>query len=330
MNLGGMPGPMAIFRRFTPFRNISLTMTFDVRSAAQFVALCEEMSFTRASARLGMAQPALSKRIQGLERQLGFRLLVRTTRRVELTEEGRIFLAAARPLAAALAEAGKVVRYLAGEQGAPLRIGAPPYSSRLAPRARIVAEFARRHPTVPLALEVGWTPTLLQAVRSGALAGAFGLGEPEADDLDSIELVRLQVQLRIDEADPLARAPELRAESLAGRRIVVFTRSLYPQLFDAAFAPLARAGATLIQSPEIEEARAAPANGPSADPVARFGLPAPHPVPGLRPIAGAAPVPFRFYHRPGPADPALGAFRALCLESGAEPARDLPGRGKSD
>jgi hypothetical protein len=66
-------------------------MAFDILSAVQFVTVAEELSFTRAAARLGIAQPWLSRRIQLLEAQLGFRLFVRTTRRIELTEKGEAF-----------------------------------------------------------------------------------------------------------------------------------------------------------------------------------------------------------------------------------------------
>ena len=56
------------------------------------LAIVEERSFSRAADRLGVSQPALSQRIQALEDQLGFPLLDRSARRVELTDEGRALL----------------------------------------------------------------------------------------------------------------------------------------------------------------------------------------------------------------------------------------------
>jgi DNA-binding transcriptional LysR family regulator len=64
----------------------------EVRELRYFIAVAEELSFTRAAARLGLAQPPLSAAIGKLERKLGVTLLERTTRRVALTEAGAILL----------------------------------------------------------------------------------------------------------------------------------------------------------------------------------------------------------------------------------------------
>jgi DNA-binding transcriptional LysR family regulator len=70
----------------------------DLRVLRHFVAVAEELHFTRAAARLYVAQQALSRDIGRLERQLGVRLFTRTTRRVALTTEGERLLVRAREL----------------------------------------------------------------------------------------------------------------------------------------------------------------------------------------------------------------------------------------
>jgi DNA-binding transcriptional LysR family regulator len=70
----------------------------DIRSLRSFVAVAEELHFTRAAARRFVAQQALSRDIARLERRLGTPLLVRTTRRVTLTPEGQRLLERARTL----------------------------------------------------------------------------------------------------------------------------------------------------------------------------------------------------------------------------------------
>ena len=73
-------------------------MNVTIKQLQAFLAVVEYGSFTRAAERLRLAQPALSRGIRELERQLAVRLFDRTTRRVELTEAGREFGAAAHKL----------------------------------------------------------------------------------------------------------------------------------------------------------------------------------------------------------------------------------------
>jgi len=68
----------------------------ELRELRYFIAVAEELNFTRAAARLGLAQPPLSAAIGKLERKLGVRLLERTSRRVTLTPAGAVLLDQAR------------------------------------------------------------------------------------------------------------------------------------------------------------------------------------------------------------------------------------------
>ena len=73
-------------------RDIAAGELIDLELIRRFIVVAEELNFTRAAARLGMAQPPLSAAIGKLERKLGVRLLERTSRRVVLTPAGMVLL----------------------------------------------------------------------------------------------------------------------------------------------------------------------------------------------------------------------------------------------
>jgi DNA-binding transcriptional LysR family regulator len=117
----------------------------NLRRLRSFVVLAEELHFTRAAARLFVAQQSLSKQISQLEAELGTPLLHRTSRKVELTPAGKVFLAAAREVLdrfdQGVAEARRVGQ---GEQ-ATLRVGFI-VGAALELTTHILAEFTGRHP----------------------------------------------------------------------------------------------------------------------------------------------------------------------------------------
>lgn len=166
------------YSRDTLFRMASqFSLGFD--DLACFVRVAEHGSFTRAAAALAVRKATVSRHIQQLEERLGAQLLVRTTRAVRLTEEGRAYLAHAK---VALGAADDAVRAIAAIRDAPtgvLRIATLPYLGDVV-LAPLVLDYARRYPNVALALSLGHDPVEL-------LAGGFDLalcfGKPRDGDL---------------------------------------------------------------------------------------------------------------------------------------------------
>src|ERR1700754_2777264 len=95
----------------------------DLRQLRYFVAVAEELHFSRAAVRLSLAQSALSGQMRQLEREIGGPLLVRSTRRVELTPAGSALLDDAREILAAADGAFERACALARGESGELRIG---------------------------------------------------------------------------------------------------------------------------------------------------------------------------------------------------------------
>src|SRR2546430_5212165 len=90
----------------------------ELRHLRYFVAVAEELHFGRAAVRLSIVQPSLSQQIRQLEDELGFPLLRRTKRSVELTDAGKAFFTAAQHVLAEVQEAKRIAqRAYRGEVG---------------------------------------------------------------------------------------------------------------------------------------------------------------------------------------------------------------------
>lgn len=132
----------------------------ELRQLTYFEAVVRHGGFGRAAQHLRIAQPAISTQVRKLEAELGVTLLRRTTRRVELTREGELFLARVRTVLDELAAARTDLELLAGGEIGRVRIGA---IQALDPFDLVgaLAAFHRRHPAVELSLRSGRTAALL-------------------------------------------------------------------------------------------------------------------------------------------------------------------------
>jgi DNA-binding transcriptional LysR family regulator len=144
----------------------------ELRQLGHFVAVAEEHHFTRAAHRLHIVQSGLSASIRGLERELGTALFTRSTRRVELTEAGRVLLTEARRVLAAAEGARDAVAAVRGLLRGRLRVGIM-QSMRGLPLAPALADFHAAHPGVEIELSQAASAELAGRVREAGLDLAF-------------------------------------------------------------------------------------------------------------------------------------------------------------
>lgn len=140
----------------------------ELRQLEAFVAVADELHFGRAAQRIQIGQPALSELIQRLERELGARLFVRTTRKVALTGAGDELLPRAREILDKTEAARSAVRRVAQGAAGSLRIGiTPPAAPVLIPH--LVEHFAEVAPMVEVTVEQLWLPALTQQLDAGEI-----------------------------------------------------------------------------------------------------------------------------------------------------------------
>lgn len=143
----------------------------ELRQLAYFVAVVEESSFTRAAARVHVAQPAISQQIAQLERELGHRLFDRSDRPIRLTPVGEAFLPHARAALDATTAGRDAIATVHGHLAGRLAVGTIPcppvwLTTRL-------GDFQHRHPRVRLTVQTGDPEALTREVSSGVLDAAL-------------------------------------------------------------------------------------------------------------------------------------------------------------
>lgn len=208
----------------------------ELRHLRHFVAVAEELSFTRAAKRLHIGQPPLSQSIQALEASVGAQLFERTRRWVKLTDAGRLFLEDAyRILELSESAAHNARRAQKGEIG-DLRLGFN-NSMPLSPHfASTINAYRQQFPEVRLHLFAMSTMTQLDALSENRLDLAY-IRPPEVEIPGGIELKPVQkhpLAVFIPTSHRLAHRRKVSLRELEHESFITFSKNqgttLYPQI----------------------------------------------------------------------------------------------------
>ncbi|MCK9249956.1 MAG: LysR family transcriptional regulator [Solirubrobacteraceae bacterium] len=196
-----------------------------LRQLRYFAVLAEELHFTRAAARLHLAQPALSQQLRRLEDEVGLRLVDRTTHRVALTDAGRTLLARARTVLAEIDAAEAELAALAGRRTGRLTIGVTPTPGPL-DLPSLLARFHAAHPGIALDLREALSVDLATALRDDAIDVAFVADLPEAHrkGLRLDPVARQPLVAVVPPGHRLARRRRLGLADVAAEPLVAFRR----------------------------------------------------------------------------------------------------------
>jgi DNA-binding transcriptional LysR family regulator len=204
----------------------------ELRALHYFVTVAEELHFGRAAQRLQIVQPAVSQQLTRLERELGVRLIERTSRRVQLTPAGERVLAAARETLAAAAR----VRVVAGEPAAALRIGV---ASCITPRLDRALTRLRdsERPAEPTLVDLP-VSARLDAVRDGELDLALVRGAVTSTAMTVVRAWSEPLHAVLSREHPAAGKPAVSLHDLDPRGLRLPARDLDPPLHEAILAAL--------------------------------------------------------------------------------------------
>ena len=192
------------------------------RQVLAFLELAETLSFSEASARTGLSQPAFSLSIQRLEQSIGARLFDRTSRSVSLTREGEAFRPLARRLARAWDETFEEMAELVAVRRGRVSLAAlPSLAARVLPEA--VVRFARSHPDVSIRINDVLHEAVVDLVLTGRVDYGFSVEPSNQDELTFAPLVRDRFVAILRDDDPLARRKALTWDELLTQPLVAMT-----------------------------------------------------------------------------------------------------------
>ena len=221
----------------------------ELRHLRYFLAVGEDQHYGRASRRLGVAQPALSRQIQDLEKEIGFKLFDRLPRGVKLSAAGELFMEDARRILREVGEATARAARVARGQSGTLRVGFAENASWHGVAPDSFRRFRQQQPDADLQLQPASSLEQVDAIRSGGLDAGFVNFMPKADpDLDQLIVGSQHVELAAPKRHPVTRLENLRLRDLTDAPFIWFPRRANPAFYDRLIRECYRGG---LRSPRI-------------------------------------------------------------------------------
>ena len=204
----------------------------ELRHLRYFVTVAEELNISRASARLRISQPAVSRQLRDLEEELGVVLFHRGNSKLKLTDAGDAFLAHARDLLRRSNDAASDMARFRPKVGHKLTVGyIAPVLATLTPALRT---FGQRHPDVELVLRELAPGDQVEALRSGQIDLALP-GNPCAEltkEFEVIELEKIPFEAVLPGDHLLALRKRVALEELKDDPFIGFDDSRFPDRND--------------------------------------------------------------------------------------------------
>jgi len=202
------------------------SINIDLRAMRAFQAVAEALHFRRAAERLNVAQPALSRTIRMLEENIGTALLTRTTRNVELTEAGRVFLDDVRSVLAGAERAVERARRAAEGRIGRLTVAYMDFAIN-GPLPAIMRRFRKSSPEIEVNLIHLWTARQREALIGGEIDLGFLIGKFSAPDIKSLLVRREGLVAVLPEHHALTKRKKISLKDLRDEPFVMGSREFW-------------------------------------------------------------------------------------------------------
>jgi DNA-binding transcriptional LysR family regulator len=226
----------------------------ELRQLHYFLAVAEELNFGRAAQRLNIAQPPLSRQIRQLEQELGVQLFHRTSRRVELTEVGNVFLEEARRILKQVEQSIQVTQRASQGEIGRLTVafeGSSAYD--IIPTT--LKTYRERFPDVELVVLSMTTEEQVEALHDDRIQVGFVVPplQGQVQDLFVEAVLQEPLVLALPEAHPLAAQSKVKVRSLVNEAFIMGQRNSGCGLYDQVIAACRRAGFSPNVTQEVNE-----------------------------------------------------------------------------
>lgn len=201
----------------------------ELRHLRYFVAAAEEMSISRAAARLRVSQPPLSRQIRDLEEEIGTVLFNRSNRRLELTAAGKFFLQEAKRILSEVERATRITKATGSGQAGLITIAfLSPLGGMFLPQ--VVRSFRQIHPTVDIDLFEIVPRKQLEALRDSRIDLAFvpKVEVESADEFVFETVMKVEVQVALPPDHRLSRLKQIPLHALREEAFITIKRSAAP------------------------------------------------------------------------------------------------------
>jgi DNA-binding transcriptional LysR family regulator len=207
--------------------------TMDIRHLEYFVEVARQKSFSKAASITHVSQSAISKMIKDLETELGTSLFNRTSKYVQLTDAGMIFLDQAQQVVVMFQNLTTEFENKIKMEKGKIFIGLPPITSSTI-FAELLGEFKKKYPQIEISLSEYGSKKVALAIQDGTLDIGVICIVPDGQSVDSLSFTKDPLSVIVSSQNPISQLPSIELASLSNESFVLYSEdfSLHDEIIN--------------------------------------------------------------------------------------------------